>query len=216
MDPIDSLIAGYQSFRKGSYQENAERYRTLAARQQHPKALIVCCCDSRADPALIFNTDPGELFVVRNVANLVPPYQPDGQYHGTSAAIEFGVTGLGIENIIVMGHAHCGGINALYESNNGKAPQGEFIGAWMSLIEGVAAEVKSAHPNGSREELLRGMEHQAVLHSMKRLRTFPFVREREAQGKLRIHGWFYGIASGELSIYDPEAGRFVSVPDQKS
>ncbi len=213
MDPIDSLIAGYRNFRRGSYQENAERYRLLAARQQRPKAMIVCCCDSRADPALILDADPGELFVVRNVANLIPHYQPDGQYHGTSAALEFGLTGLEIGDVIVMGHAHCGGIAALLDAENGRAPQGEFIGAWMSLVEEVATDVKARTPHGSREDLLRGMEHEAVLRSMAMLRTFPFVREREAAGKLRIHGWFFGIATGELSIYDDRLDRFVNVPD---
>lgn len=214
MDAIASLIEGYRAFRTGTYSQNIERYRALGERSQKPKAVIIACCDSRADPAMVFSADPGELFVVRNVANLVPPYEPDTHYHGTSAAIEFGITGLEIADLIVMGHARCGGIEALYESGRGNPPKGEFVSGWMSLAQGVADEVKRTHAHLDRNQMLRMMEMRAVVASLEMLRTFPFVREREADGRLRLHGWFYGIATGLLSVYDPSTDRFVEVPDQ--
>lgn len=214
MDAISSLIEGYKSFRRGLYRQNEERYRALAERRQKPKAMIVCCCDSRADPSMVLDAEPGELFVVRNVANLVPPYEPDTHYHGTSAALEFGITGLDIADLIVMGHARCGGIEALYENERGDAPRGEFIPSWMSLVQSVADDVRRTHAHLDRDAMLRRMEQRAVLRSLEMLRTFPFIREREADGRLRLHGWFYGIGSGILSVYDPQADRFVEVPDE--
>lgn len=214
MDAIASLIEGYRAFRSGTYRQNEERYRALAARTQKPKALIIACCDSRTDPAMVLSADPGELFVIRNVANLVPPYEPDTHYHGTSAALEFGITGLGIGDLIVMGHARCGGIEALYESDRGNPPKGEFISGWMSLARSVADQTQKTHAHLDRDRVLREMEKRAVIASLERLRTFPFVREREADGRLRLHGWFYGIASGVLSIYDKASDRFVDVADR--
>jgi carbonic anhydrase len=214
MDAIASLIEGYRAFRSGTYRQNEERYRALAARTQKPKALIIACCDSRTDPAMVLSADPGELFVIRNVANLVPPYEPDTHYHGTSAALEFGITGLGIADLIVMGHARCGGIEALYESDRGNPPKGEFISGWMSLARSVADETRKTHAHLDRDQVLREMEKRAVVASLERLRTFPFVPEREADGRVRLHGWFYGIGSGILSIHDKTSGRFIDVADQ--
>jgi carbonic anhydrase len=214
MDAIASLIEGYRAFRSGIYRQNEERYRALAARTQKPKALIIACCDSRTDPSMVLSADPGELFVIRNVANLVPPYEPDTHYHGTSAALEFGITGLGIGDLIVMGHARCGGIEALYESDRGNPPNGEFISGWMSLARGVAEDTQKTHAHLDRDQMLREMEKRAVVASLERLRTFPFVREREADGRLRLHGWYYGIGSGVLSIYDAASGRFADVSDR--
>lgn len=208
MDAIGSLIAGYRNFRAGTYRQNVERYQALASRRQQPKALIIACCDSRADPAMVFQSDPGELFVVRNVANLVPPYEPDSHYHGTSAALEFGVKALEIKDVIVMGHAACGGIEALYDSCCGKPASGDFIPSWISLAEPVAAAMLAKNGHLDRAEALRKLEQEAVIASLDRLRTFPFIKEREDAGTLSLHGWFYGIGSGVLSIYEPETGRF--------
>ena len=213
MTPIESLIEGYRSFRTSTYRPQAERFRKLAERTQKPKAMIICCCDSRADPAMVLATDPGELFVVRNVANLVPPYEPDTHYHGTSAALEFGITGLEIADLIVMGHARCGGIQALYESDCGHPPQGEFISNWMSIAQNVVSDVRKGNPDLGREETLRLMEQQAVLRSIEMLRTFAFINERLADGRLRLHGWFYGIGTGLLSIYNDKTGAFEAVAD---
>jgi carbonic anhydrase len=213
MTSINDLIQGYRTFRNGTYHQNEAHYRALAARRQKPKAMIIACCDSRADPSMIFSADPGELFVVRNVANLVPPYEPDSHYHGTSAAVEFGIASLNIGDLIVMGHASCGGIEALYEEGCGHAPKGEFIGGWISLAKSVSEQVRKDNPELEREKMLRLMEQGAVLKSLEMLRTFPFIREGEAAGTLRLHGWFYGIGSGILSIYNPATNRFENVPD---
>lgn len=213
MAALDHLIEGYRAFRAGVYQQNAARYRELAERQQNPKAMVIGCCDSRADPAMIFNADPGELFVLRNVANLVPSYQPDERSHGTSAALEFAVTVLGVSDIIVMGHARCGGIAALQQSLTTPVA-GEFIPQWMASLRGLAEELTAAHPDLGPADLLPLLERRAVVRSLDRLRTFPFVRGREGAGTLRLHGMFYGIASGVLSIYDPASDRFENVPDE--
>lgn len=212
-DAIDSLIAGYRAFRKGQYRQNKERYQSLAAKRQQPKALIIACCDSRTDPAMVFQSDPGELFVVRNVANLVPPYEPDSHYHGTSAALEFGVKSLRIKDVIVMGHAGCGGIEALYEGAKGKPAPGDFLPNWISLAKDVADQVVEKHGDIERPAALRLMEQQAVVASLDRLRTFPFIAEREDKGELKLHGWFYGIGTGILSVYDPDTGRFIDVTE---
>jgi carbonic anhydrase len=215
METIDALIKGYRAFRKGAYAQNEERYRELAARRQRPKAMLISCCDSRADPAMVFSADPGELFVLRNVANLVPPYQPDTRLHGTSAAIEFGLDVLEIPHVIVMGHARCGGIEALYENDCcGNPPKGEFISGWMSLAHDVTEEVRKTHPYLERDRMLRLMEKRAVLSSLNMLRTFPFVQRREAAGTLMLHGWYYGIGDGILSIYNPLTDDFEPVADE--
>src|SRR5690606_32990379 len=213
MDDIDSLIAGYRSFRQGTYKQNEERYRALAATPQKPKALIIACCDSRADPAMVFQADPGGLFVVRNVANIVPPYEPDDRHHGTSAALELGVKVLGIKNITVMGHAACGAMEALYTPCRGKAAPGDFIPKWITLVKPVAERVVAKHGTADRTKTLRLLEQEAVIDSLDRLRTFPFIRRREEEGTLRLHGWFYGIGTGILSIYDPESGTFNDVTE---
>ena len=210
---IDSLIAGYRAFRQGQYRQNEERYQALAAKRQQPKALVIACCDSRTDPAMVFQSDPGELFVVRNVANLVPPYEPDSHYHGTSAALEFGVKSLEIKDVIVMGHAGCGGIEALYEGAKGNPPPGDFIPNWISLAGDIAEQVTEKHGHLERHAALRLMEQRAVIASLDRLRTFPFIAERENRGELRLHGWFYGIGTGLPSIYDPDTDRFVDVTE---
>jgi carbonic anhydrase len=213
MEAIESLIEGYKAFRTGTYRQNVERYRMLGELDQKPKALVIACCDSRTDPAMVFSADPGELFVVRNVANLVPPYEPDEHYHGTSAAIEFGVIGLDIKDIVVMGHARCGGIKALYENGCGKKHDDAFISNWMLLAQGIADDVRQKHTDLEPDELIRAMEMRTVVASLDQLRTFPFIREREADGRLRLHGWFYGIATGILSIYDPKTDRFTEVTE---
>ena len=208
---VDSLIEGYRQFRNGVYRQNEARYRALAEGAQTPKAIIIACSDSRADPAMIFNTDPGELFVVRNVANIIPPYEAGSRFHGTGAALEFAVTGLGIGDVIVMGHARCGGINALYRSLS-QPVAGEFLPNWIDVLRPVAEDV-ARHSEGTETEVLRNLEKAAVVHTIETLRTFPFIREREASGAVRLHGWFYGIASGKLSIYDPKAGAFADVAE---
>ncbi len=212
MTAIESLISGYRAFRAGVYRQNEARYRELAEGLQTPKAVIVACCDSRADPAMIFSTDPGELFVIRNVANIIPPYEPDSHYHGTSAALEFAVSALGIADVIVMGHARCGGIGALRQSLSSPV-SGEFVPGWIGILRPLAERVARDNADLAEEDLRRALERAAVVESLRTLRTFPFVQEREAAGTLRLHGWFYGIASGKLSVYDAKTDAFEDVPE---
>ena len=198
----DALLSGYRRFREGHWAEAKAEYEALAAEGQRPHTLVVACSDSRADPALIFDTAPGQLFVVRNVANLVPPYEPDGHLHGVSAALEFGVKVLGVSRIVVMGHAHCGGVNAML---NG-APDNcrDFVAPW---VEQGAPAVRRVAEAVEPDEVERAAEEAVVRLSLENLRTFPWIAEREAAGELALTGLHFGIADGVLrALTGP--GRF--------
>jgi carbonic anhydrase len=201
------LLAGYKNFMDGRYAKERDRYRNLASEGQTPQTMIIACCDSRAAPETIFDCGPGEVFVLRNVANLVPPFQPDGGQHGTSAAIEFAVEGLKVKNIVIMGHGRCGGIRAALTPSAEPLAQGDFIGKWMSMLEPVAAKVGS---NGimTQAERETALERISVRHSIANLRTFPYVEKREAAGDLAVHGAWFDISSGELWIMDDATGDF--------
>jgi carbonic anhydrase len=160
------------------------------------------------DPAVITDAAPGELFVIRNVANLVPPFESGGNYHGTSAALEFGVCNLGVENIIVLGHAQCGGIRALMQGDAGTPAQEGFVSAWMQVAGHARNRVLSRFHGESREKRERACEREAVLVSLDNLLTFPWILERVAQRKLALHGWYFDIEQGELLHYDPAGNRF--------
>ena len=200
------LIDGYAGFIRGPYAEKEGRYKKLAKEGQSPTTMVIACCDSRAAPETIFDTGPGELFVLRNVANLVPTFQPDGGQHGTSAGIEFAVNALDIQNLVVLGHGRCGGIRAAL--NPGPLAQGDFIGKWMNLLAPVTEQVAtySFLTNAERETVL---ERLSVRNSIKNLRTFPYIREREADGRLAVHGAWFDISTGELWVMDGETGDFV-------
>jgi carbonic anhydrase len=199
------LRDGYRAFRSGRLTTEQSRYRDLAERGQAPETMVVGCCDSRVSPEVIFDTGPGELFVVRNVANLVPPYAPDGAYHGVSAALEYAVQVLRVQHIVVLGHARCGGI-AAYANN---APPGDFIGKWISLLAPAAATVRSrAEAPGS---YLTRLEQASLVASLDNLKTFPFIRGACERGTLALHGAYFDVSSGELSALDPATGRFVAV-----
>ncbi len=199
------LRQGYVSFRAGRLPAEQSRLRALAESGQSPDTMVIGCCDSRVSPEVIFDAGPGELFVVRNVANLVPPYSPDSHHHGVSAALEFAVTVLGVRNIVVLGHARCGGIKAFAEN----APGGDFIGRWISLIAPAAEKI------GPREQApdnyLARLEQASMLASLGNLKTFPFIRTRCEQGTLALHGAYFDVASGELTALDPASGLFAAV-----
>lgn len=191
-DATDPLLDGYRRFRDHSWPEAKAEYEALA-KGQTPHTLIVACSDSRADPALIFDTAPGQLFVVRNVANLVPPYQPDGHLHGVSAALEFGVKVLGVKRIVVMGHAHCGGVAAMRTG----APDScrDFVAPWVAQGEPVVRRIaETVEP----DQVERASEEAIVRLSLDNLRTFPWIAEREAAGELELTGLHFGIADGVL------------------
>ena len=194
-----ALLDGYRSFMYDRYEQH--RYRELAEGQS-PETMIIACCDSRAAPETIFNSGPGELFVLRNVANLVPTFQPDGGQHGTSAAIEFAVNALEISNIVVMGHGRCGGIKAALAPASPLA-QGDFIGKWMAMLAPVSEAV-------SKYSLLTDKERQTMLerfsirNSIANLRTFPYVKKLEEEGKLAVHGAWFDISTGELWVMNDD------------
>ncbi|WP_439477098.1 carbonic anhydrase [Brevundimonas sp.] len=202
----DALLSGYRRFREGHWPEARAQYEALATDGQKPHTLVVACSDSRADPALIFDTAPGQLFVVRNVANLVPPYEPDGHLHGVSAALEFGVKVLNVSRIMVMGHAHCGGVNAML--HGAPADCQDFVAPWVQLGAPVVRRIAEACAPGEVEQLA---EEAVVRLSLQNLRTFPWIAEREAAGTLALSGVHFGIADGVLrSLRD---GAFVSLAE---
>jgi len=204
-----TLAAGYRQFRNARFEAEEARYRALAAGQD-PETMIIACADSRVDPATIFAAAPGELFVVRNVAALVPPYQPDAGYHGTSAALEFAVTGLGVRNIVVMGHGLCGGVAAALDAaDNG--PAGQFIGPWVDLLSPVRDELLADPDVTDAEQRQRALEWMGVQFSIGNLRSFPFVRAAMDAGRLQLHGAWFSIAEAELYWHDAETGAFEAV-----
>ncbi|MFB9910560.1 carbonic anhydrase [Rhizobium paknamense] len=202
-----SLLTGYRSFMTGRYVDERDRYRHLAEQGQKPQTMVVACCDSRAAPETIFDCGPGELFVLRNVANMVPPYEPDGQYHSTSAALEFAVQSLKVEDIIIMGHGRCGGIRAALDPNAEPLAPGDFIGKWMNLVRPAAEQIQNASVLTDTERQT-AMERISIRNSIENLRTFPYVRALEEEGKLKIHGAWFDISNGELWIMDPESLDF--------
>lgn len=211
MQGVKRLMDGYRSFLENRYAHEASLYRRLGLEGQTPRIMIVACCDSRADPATIFDAGPGELFVLRNVANLVPPWEPHGDYHGTSAALEFAVTGLEVEHIVVMGHGQCGGIGAFLEGLHSDGSPRGFIGKWMSLLNAARGHALRTASETSPAGLQRAVEEQGVRQSLENLRTFPFIAERLADGRLQLHGCWFAIATGELMALDSTSGVFQKV-----
>ena len=201
------LTNGYQAFLSGRFPSEQKRFAHLAETQT-PEILVISCCDSRVAPEAIFDAGPGELFVIRNVANIVPIYETGGDYHGTSAAIEFAVQALEVKHIVVLGHATCGGIKAYANKAQPLSP-GNFIGKWVSLV--APAEAKAG--DSSAPDYLTRMEHAMVSQSMENLLTFPFVNERVADGRLQIHGAHFGIGNGVLLVRQPETGDFAPIAD---
>ena len=199
------LAAGYRRFRQERFVEEAERYRALA-QGQPARTMIIACADSRVDPASIFSAAPGELFVVRNVAAIVPPFEVSGTYHGTSAAIEFAVVDLGIRNIVVMGHGMCGGIAAALAAE--KRPVGRFIGPWVELLAGIRDEMLAQMPAADAGKRQRTLEQMAVRHSLQNLASFDFVGAAIETGRVALHGAWFSIAEGELEWLDWETGVF--------
>lgn len=190
---MQRLLDGYRNFRATTWPQRRALHEQLAASGQQPRALVIACSDSRVDPAAIFDAGPGELFVVRNVANLVPPFAPDTGNHGTSAALEFAVRGLAVPDIIVMGHAMCGGVHALL--NGTPNPSWHFLGSWIGLVADVRDRVLACTP---ADEAQQACEYECVKQSLANLMSFPWVRDAVRAGTLRLHGTFFDIRSGVL------------------
>jgi carbonic anhydrase len=219
MTGFNDLLAGYKRFRTDGWAHQRERWESLVA-SQSPKIMVIACSDSRVDPATIFDASPGEMFVVRNVANLVPPFELGGGRHGVSAALEFAVTQLEVHEIIVLGHGNCGGVGAaLSKRFAGCAPgEGGFIDHWIDLLDGARERVLREHgiseavatqPTAAMHPgVVRSLEHEAVKVSIANLRTFPCIPEREADGRVRLRGSFFAIDDGILSLLDEPSGTF--------
>jgi carbonic anhydrase len=203
------LIDGYRAFLIGRLRHEQDRYRSLAESGQSPQIMVIGCCDSRVSPEVIFDARPGELFVVRNVANIVPPYAPDERAHGVSAALEFGVGALKVRHIVVLGHAQCGGVKAFAEDAEPLSPV-DFIGNWMKLMTPAAERVG---PRGelSPADYLRRLEQANIINSLDNLMTFPRLRSLIERGEVMIHGAYFGVATGKLSVRDPATGKFTQV-----
>lgn len=208
MNHIEKLVDGFKRFHSHYYEENRALPDCLAKRGQSPKTIVVGCCDSRVDPAIITDCGPGDLFIIRNVANLVPPFETSGNYHGTSAALEFGVRNLEVENIIVLGHAQCGGIRALMNQVPGVEQHDGFITSWMNVASHARNRVLSRMAGEPLEKQVRACEQEAILVSLDNLLTFPWIMERIAQKKLTLHGWYFDLEHGELLSFNPDSNRF--------
>lgn len=204
------LIQGYDAFRTGRLPAEQSRYRELAERGQSPEIMVIGCCDSRVSPEVIFDARPGELFVVRNVANLVPPYSPDDTYHGVSAALEFAVGALRVKHIVVLGHALCGGVRAFAEESAPLSP-GDFIGKWMSLIA-PAAERLGPRGDVPPADYLARLEQASIANTLDNLLTFPRLRRLIERGRVTLHGAYFAVATGELLVLDRQSGQFGPVP----
>ena len=208
MAHLQEMIEGYWRFRDTAWKRERERWSDLAEGQS-PKVMVLACSDSRVDPSQIFDARPGQMFVVRNVANLAPPFETGGGYHGVSAALEFAVTQLEVEEILVMGHGSCGGCAAALTGEFDEADHGEghFIAAWVAMLSEARAKVRSQHPRLGREAFL-AMELEAVKVSLANLRTFPWVIERESAGSLTLHGGHFSIFEGRLYLLDEAERKF--------
>ena len=209
MARFSDLIEGYRRFRERGWGAQRERWAELAEGQS-PRVMVIACSDSRVDPAQIFDARPGEIFVVRNVANLVPPFEPDSAYHGVSAALEFAVTQLEVEELVVMGHGFCGGCAAALTGQFDDAAHGagHFIAHWIDMLSGAREEIRARHPALDRAAF-QEMEKEGVRLSLRNLRTFPWVREREESGRLKLHGAYFAISDGLLHVCDEVSGDFV-------
>ncbi|HEY5994972.1 MAG TPA: carbonic anhydrase [Gallionellaceae bacterium] len=206
MSSPGQLIEGFRRFREQHFTENDALYRQLVTEGQSPKIMVVACCDARVDPAIVLDCAPGDLFVIRNVANLVPPAESrNSGRHGTSAALEFGVRNLGVEHIIILGHAHCGGIRSLF---SGSGETGSYINSWMRMAEEVHAGVLRDLPKAAEQEQMMACEQRAILVSLDNLMTFPWVREKVASGALALHGWYFDIEHGQMMQYNPASRAF--------
>ncbi len=203
------LLKGYQAFASQRLPAEQSRYRELSKRGQSPDVMVIGCCDSRVSPEVIFDAGPGELFVVRNIANLVPVYQPDSGTHGVSAALEYAVSVLRVKHIVVLGHAQCGGIRAFIDNIEPLSP-GDFIGKWMAMFIKPGEKVEQRDHETMADFTVR-IEKAAVFRSLENLMTFPFVRTLAECGELHLHGAYFGVAEGSLFVLDPSTKEFRGV-----
>lgn len=211
MKNLEKLVSGYKRFLNAEFKNHESRYQNLAENGQSPKIMVIGCSDSRVNPDLIFNTKPGDIFVVRNVANLVPPYENDGSYHGTSAALEFAVTGLNVDHIVIMGHSLCGGVKACCDSVQGQEINGEFIEKWTSFLKESAQKVKENNKNIDNNEFHRLVEMEGIRASINNLKAFPFIDKAIKENTLILHGVYFNVGSAQLYALDRVTNDFIAI-----
>jgi len=204
---IEAFEVGHENFKQVKFHENKERFKKLVEEGQHPKALFIGCSDSRVMPAMITGSKAGDLFIIRNIGNFVAPFKPDADYHATASAIEYAVSILGISDIIVCGHSHCGAIAALYKDIE-QTPENIHTVKWLELGHAAKKIALMTHKHSDREILLRYTEKISVIHQIDNLLTYPAVKKRVDEEKLFLHGWYYDIENGEIEYYDDEAFEF--------
>ncbi|RBI77510.1 carbonic anhydrase [Roseovarius sp. TE539] len=206
------LVHRYHGWKATSYADNQSWYRRLAGEGQHPRAMIISCCDSRVHVTSIFGADQGEFFIHRNIANLVPPHEPDGAQHGTSAALEYAVTSLKVAHVIVMGHSNCGGVRGCHDMCSGNAPaleqKSSFVGRWMDILRPGYERVSGISDESAR---IHALEKEAVLVSLENMMSFPFVTEAVNAGLLTLHGLWLDIGEGRVEQYSASTGDFVPI-----
>ncbi len=212
MTHFPELLADrFRRFKFRHFAPNQDRYEELANNGQNPEVMIVSCCDSRVDPETIFGAMPGELFVVRNVANLVPPYETTGKYHGVSAALEFAALNLRVKHIVVIGHSGCGGVRACLEHDAARQTEAQFITNWMSILDEGRARITAAFAGKPLAEMRAALERESVIASLDNLRTFPCIKILEGKGRLALHGAYFDIGSGTLSVYNQATSEFMAL-----
>lgn len=207
----EPLVDRFRRFRHRHFGPNADHYEELATYGQSPEVMVISCCDSRVDPETIFSAMPGELFVVRNVANLIPPYETGGRFHGVSSAVEFAVLNLRVKHIVVMGHSGCGGIKAALDQSAAIQTEALFISRWMSMLDDVRLKVMAAHQMSPQAERQAALEREGIKNSLANLRTFPFVKELEDKGKVELHGAYFEIAQGKLNVLNQRTGAYYTL-----
>lgn len=207
---IEAMIAGFNSFRGQYFEKNKPLYQRLVKAGQNPNVAVIACSDSRVDPAIVLQAEPGDIFSIRNVANLVPPFVEDDSHHGTSAALEFAVCGVGVEHIIVFGHAHCAGIEAMISEQKGEHVPWHFVGPWANIAAGAYVRTQKEMQGKPFDAELeaRCCEKNSVIISLENLMTFPFIAERVKNGSLSLHGWYLDIVEGTLHAYDEDKKIF--------
>ncbi|MBM3632526.1 MAG: carbonic anhydrase [Alphaproteobacteria bacterium] len=205
---IESLIDGYKEFRQQYFSGSCDVFEELVRHGQSPKVLMIACSDSRVDPAIVMNCKPGDLFVVRNVANLVPPYEADNAYHGTSAALEFAVRGLKIHHVVIFGHSQCGGIQTLINQAGKEHLPYSFVTKWMELAQSACDYTYTHHAQATLEEKAHLCGHYAIINSLNNLMTFPWISEGVKDNTLFIHGWFLNLSTGIIDAYNFKSKQF--------
>jgi carbonic anhydrase len=205
----DHLADRFRRFKYRHFAPNQEHYEKLAAEGQSPDVMVVSCSDSRVDPEVLFSAMPGELFVVRNVANLVPPFETQGKYHGVSAALEFAALNIRVKHIVVLGHSGCGGVRACLDHGAARQTKAEFIVNWVSMLDDARDAVVAANPDKPVESLRGALEREGIKTSLANLRTFPCIQILEGRGSIALHGAYFDIATGVLEVLDRETGTFV-------